>query len=154
MYLLSGALRTKAPLPFYMPDPLLSIRKLVRALREHAHTHEHEPLSLVYYFAALSAMEEVWSRTQNTAGGQGRGPTKNTGLGSGHGRVDARVWDAGPDRRSPLGEPRRRPFSTDAGPDRRSPLGEPRRRPFSNAALARACAAHPPAACFNIAHFF
>ena len=58
-YLVSGALRTKAPLPYYMPDPQQSIRRLVTALREHVHSSEHEPLPFVYYFATLSAIEEI-----------------------------------------------------------------------------------------------
>ena len=59
MYLISGALRTKAPLPFYMPDTLLSIRRLVHALRDHTKIDQHERLPQVYYLATVSAMEEV-----------------------------------------------------------------------------------------------
>jgi len=69
MHLISGALRTKDPLPYYMPDTMMSLRRLVYGLRDHVDAQQaHERLPLVYYLATISAMEEVSAELLRLAG--------------------------------------------------------------------------------------
>jgi len=69
MHLISGALRTKDPLPYYMPDTMMSLRRLVYGLRDHVGAQQaHERLPLVYYLATISAMEEVSAELLRLAG--------------------------------------------------------------------------------------
>lgn len=59
-YLLASSVRTKFPLPNYLPDPACAVRRLIRKLRTlPAMTSHYPPMQAIHYYAFVNVSKEI-----------------------------------------------------------------------------------------------